>query len=240
MKLSCLPVSFFTEIIGGSMTIAEWPGWGEISGWMPSISASCSSLTGPARSAGAAKAGRGGGNAGAMVTSYPDFTHPDAAQRGRELALAQEVVDVAAGMGAEMVRVTAGQAHPRDGRPDGIALGDGGPDETGGQPADIGSCVWSMRITRNLGVAVHRLLSIPDIFLAIARATAGSVLGSTSTRECHGLQRESGRSPGECLDRLVSVHAADTSELGALKPVLLDGSDPLRGDLSPVSPGRLE
>jgi hypothetical protein len=24
MKLSCLPVSFFTDIIGGSMTIAEW------------------------------------------------------------------------------------------------------------------------------------------------------------------------------------------------------------------------
>ncbi len=56
-----------------------------------------------------------------MVTSYPDFTHPDAAQRERELALEQEVVAVAAALGAQYVRVTAGQAHPETGRAEGIA-----------------------------------------------------------------------------------------------------------------------
>ena len=56
-----------------------------------------------------------------MVTSYPDFTHPDAQQRERELALEQEVMAVAAGLGADLVRVTAGQAHPETGRADGIA-----------------------------------------------------------------------------------------------------------------------
>ena len=56
-----------------------------------------------------------------MVTSYPDFTHPDARQRERELALAQEVMAVAAGLGAELVRVTAGQAHPETGIAEGIA-----------------------------------------------------------------------------------------------------------------------
>ena len=58
-----------------------------------------------------------------MVTSYPDFTHPDAQQRERELALEQEVMAVAAGLGADLVRVTAGQAHPATGRADGIVLG---------------------------------------------------------------------------------------------------------------------
>ena len=57
----------------------------------------------------------------AMVTSYPDFTHPDARQRERELALEREVMTVAAGLGAELVRVTAGQAHPETGITDGIA-----------------------------------------------------------------------------------------------------------------------
>jgi len=34
----------------------------------------------------------------AMVTSYPDFTHPDAARETR-IGVAQEVVEVAAGLG---------------------------------------------------------------------------------------------------------------------------------------------
>ncbi len=56
----------------------------------------------------------------AMVTSYPDFTHPDSAQRFKELELAVEVCQVAADLGAELVRVTAGQAHPQTGRAEGI------------------------------------------------------------------------------------------------------------------------
>lgn len=57
----------------------------------------------------------------AMITSYPDFTHPDPGQRAPELALEQEVVAVAAALGADLVRVTAGQAHPETGRAEGIA-----------------------------------------------------------------------------------------------------------------------
>ena len=29
MKLSCIPVSFFKELIGGSMTVAEWARMGK-------------------------------------------------------------------------------------------------------------------------------------------------------------------------------------------------------------------
>jgi sugar phosphate isomerase/epimerase len=46
-----------------------------------------------------------------MVTTYPDFTHPDAARRTRELAKSKEEIRVAARLGAELVRVTAGQAQ---------------------------------------------------------------------------------------------------------------------------------
>jgi len=116
MKLSCIPVSFFKDIIGGSMTVAQWAQLGKAVG-LDAIDLSI--LFVPDRSRSAVLELRNAiGAAGmrvAMLASYPDFTHPDTVQRERELALAQEVVEVAAGLGAAMVRVTAGQAHPQCG-----------------------------------------------------------------------------------------------------------------------------
>ena len=117
MKLSCLPVSFFADIIEGRMRVAEWARMGAAVG-LDGIDLSI--LFAPDRSAGALAALRGeieaAGVRVVMVTTYPDFTHPDPAQRERELALEQEAVAAAAALGADLVRVTAGQAHPETGR----------------------------------------------------------------------------------------------------------------------------
>jgi hypothetical protein len=63
----------------------------------------------------------GGGDSGgpsivgiraAMVTTYPDFTHPDPTERERELTKLEDDIVGASRLGADLVRVTAGQAHP--------------------------------------------------------------------------------------------------------------------------------
>src|SRR5512136_2120159 len=113
MRLSCLPVSFFADIVEGRMSVAQWAQMGAGLG-LDAIDLSI--LFVPDRSPAAVAALRreieDQGIRVAMVTSYPDFTHPDARQRERELTLACEVMTVVAGLGAELVRVTAGQAHP--------------------------------------------------------------------------------------------------------------------------------
>ena len=223
MKLSCLPVSFFTDIIGGSMTVAEWARMGRDLG-LDAIDISI--LFVPDRSRGAVLALRkqieAAGMRVAMVTSYPDFTHPDAAQRDRELALAQEVVDVAAGMGAEMVRVTAGQAHPETGRQEGIRWATEGLTRLADSRRTSGVRLVYENHAKPGAWQYTDFSQSPDIFLAIARATAGVGLGiNFDTANATAFSGNPVDLLGECLDRLVSVHAADTSEHGALKPVLL-------------------
>jgi sugar phosphate isomerase/epimerase len=48
----------------------------------------------------------------AIVNTYPDLTHPDAGERKKQNAGLLSDIDAAAELGAGMVRITAGQAHP--------------------------------------------------------------------------------------------------------------------------------
>ena len=122
MKLSCLPVSFFTDIIAGRMSVGAWARMGAELG-LDAIDLSI--LFVPDRSPTAVAALRreieAQGIRVAMVTSYPDFTHPDAGQRERELALAQEVMAVAAGWAPSWCASPPGKRTPRPASPTGIA-----------------------------------------------------------------------------------------------------------------------
>jgi len=223
MKVSCIPVSFFRDIIGGTMSIAEWA---QMAKGVGLDAVDLSTLFVPDRSraavAGVRSAIEAAGMRVAMVTSYPDFTHPDAAQRARELVLAAEMVDVAARLGAELIRVTAGQAHPETGRDAGIRW------------ATEGLTALAER-TRNSGVRLvyenhgkpgawtyTDFSQPPDIFLAIVRATAPVGLGiNFDTANATAFSADPLGLLEECLDRVVSIHAADTAVRGELKPVLL-------------------
>ena len=112
MNLSCLPVSFFDEILAGRMSVGEWAAMGAAVG-LDAVDLSI--LFVPDRSPRALAAMRreidAAGTRVAMVTSYPDFTHPEPDQRRRELELECEVVDVAAALGA-LVRAGDGRAGP--------------------------------------------------------------------------------------------------------------------------------
>jgi sugar phosphate isomerase/epimerase len=93
MRLSCLPVSFFAEIIDGRMPVAEWARLGRSLG-LDAIDLSI--LFVQPRTTEHARILRtqieDAGSRVAMITTYPDFTHPDPAQRLRELDQAIETV----------------------------------------------------------------------------------------------------------------------------------------------------
>jgi len=223
MKLSCIPVSFFRNILDGAMTVQQWAQMGKEIG-LDAIDTSI--LFVPDRSPAAVSALRrsieSAGMRVAMVASYPDFTHPDAQQRERELFLAREVVEVAAGLGAEMVRVTAGQAHPETGREDGIRWAVEGlrrlTEETRGSGVRL---VYENHAKPGAWTYTD-FSQPPDIFLAIMRATANVGLGiNFDLGNAVSFSSDPLAMLKECLDRVVSIHASDTAVHGALKPVLL-------------------
>jgi len=223
MKLSCLPVSFFTDIIAGRMSVGAWARMGAEVG-LDAIDLSI--LFVPDRSpAGVAALRReieAQGVRVAMVTSYPDFTHPDARQRELELALEREVMTVAAGLGAELVRVTAGQAHPETGITDGIAWAADG----------LRRLVESMRTFGVTPVYEHHakpgawtytdFSQPPDIFTEIVRRTADVGLGiNFDTGNAATFAADPLALLDEVIDRVVSIHASDSAVRGELRHVLL-------------------
>ncbi len=223
MKLSCIPVSFFNEIIGGSMSVEAWARMGKALG-LDAIDVSI--LFVPDRSRPAVSALRksieAAGMRVAMVASYPDFTHPEAAQRERELNQAEDVVVVAAALGAEMVRVTAGQAHPETGREDGIRWATEGLRTLADRTRKSGVRLVYENHGKPGAWRYTDFSQPPEIFLAIVRATADVGLGlNFDTANATAFSQDPLGLLDQCIERVVSIHAADTAVHGELKPVLL-------------------
>jgi sugar phosphate isomerase/epimerase len=205
------------------MTITEWARMGKELG-LDAIDVSILFVPDRSRSAVARlrKTIEAAGMRVAMVASYPDFTHPDASQRERELALAQEVVDVATGLGAEMVRVTAGQAHPETGREDGIRWATEGLQRLVDRTRKSGVRLVYENHGKPGAWTYTDFSQPPDIFLAIVRATASVGLGlNFDTANATAFSRDPLELLDQCIERVVSIHAADTAVHGELKPVLL-------------------
>jgi sugar phosphate isomerase/epimerase len=223
VQLSCLPVSFFSDIIDGRMTVGAWAAMGTQIG-LDAIDLSI--LFVPDRSSPAlAKMRRdieAAGMSVTMVTSYPDFTHPDPAQRQRELELEVEAVTAAAALGARYVRVTAGQSHPQTGRSEGIAWATEG-------------LIQLVEATRALGVTLvyenHSkpgawqytdFSEPPDIFLEIVVDTADCGLGvNFDTANATAFGRDPVQLLEQVIDRVETIHASDTAARGTLQHTLL-------------------
>jgi sugar phosphate isomerase/epimerase len=156
-----------------------------------------------------------------MVTTYPDFTHPDPRQRAREIAKSCQEIAMAGQLGAKFVRVTAGQAHPDTGKEDGITWAAKGLTDVL-EFASVNGLTLVFENHYKAPVWQYPDFSFPTgIFLEIVSRTSGTALGvnwDTANTLAYGddplpvLEK--------VLDRVVSVHAAETAEQGGLKPVL--------------------
>lgn len=223
MRLSCLPVSFFQDIIEGRMTIGEWARMGAEVG-LDGIDISVLFLKSlePAYLAEVRRSIEEAGTRLVMVTSYPDFTHPDPAERRRQIELERAYIRAAGLLGAELIRVTAGQAHPGLDERDGIrwalegllACEDAGKEagvrlvlENHGKPG-----CWQYT---DFDQPTH-------IFLELAKGIRGTSIGinfDTANPIAYG--DEPLPILEQVMDQVVSIHAADTSTRGALNHVLL-------------------
>jgi sugar phosphate isomerase/epimerase len=223
MRLSCLPVSFFSEITSGKMSVAEWARMGAE---LKLDAIDLSILFVPDRTLESAARLRrqieAEGMHVAMVTTYPDFTHPDSAQRTRELMLEQEAIAIAAEIGAELVRVTAGQAHPETGIPAGVDWA-------------IEGLTRVMETTQSTGITLayenHAKPGVwsytdfsqpPEIFLRIVAGTAPCGLKiNFDTGNASAFAADPAALLRQVLSRVISIHASDTASKGELRHVLL-------------------
>jgi sugar phosphate isomerase/epimerase len=122
MKLSCLPVSLYADLTAGRVTLGEWFRRAAALG-LDGADISVIHL-GRRTSADLDRLRRHAREAGveiAMLATYSDFTHPDAAERVRQAEDVRMWIDVAARLGVSALRVTAGQARPGVGEVDGTA-----------------------------------------------------------------------------------------------------------------------
>ncbi len=223
MKLSCLPVSYFQDIIGGKMSIREWAEQGAEVG-LDAIDLSILFLKSksPEYLESVRQEIRDAGVRVAMVTTYPDFTNPDPKEREQELSKLKENIVAASKLGADLVRVTAGQAHPTVKRDEGIKWAVEGLTKAVEFARDY-PIKLAYENHAKPGAWKYVDFSHPtDIFLSIVDQTEPVSLGvNWDTANVIAYGDDPIPPLKKVVNRIVSVHAADTSSRGELKHVLL-------------------
>lgn len=116
MKISCLPVSLFEDICAGKMELTEWARLAKEIGY-DGIDISIMFLKNrtPTYLTKLKERLEEIGIPIIMMTTYPDFTHPDPVQRERELLYLQGDVALCSELGVRYLRILAGQLHPESG-----------------------------------------------------------------------------------------------------------------------------
>lgn len=222
MQLSCLPVSYFSEIVAGRMSVAEWASLGKAVG-LDAIDISILFL--PDRTLEQAcqirQAVEQVGMRVTMMTSYPDFTHPDAAQRQAELEAAIHSVQLAAAVGARFLRVTAGQAHPETPLEEGCRWAIEGLNALAERTAHLGVQLVYENHAKP-GVWQYTDFSQPpQIFLHILNHLDRRIQVNFDTGNATAFSPQPLALLETVLPRLGSIHASDTAQIGTLEHVLI-------------------
>ena len=115
MKLSVLPVSLFSEIVSGKMTVGEWASYAQnlgVDGFDTSIMFFPNSTPTLLRKIKTEMQEREITINPTMVCCYPDFTNPSKFERQRQIDYLTRDLALMNALDFEYVRITAGQNHP--------------------------------------------------------------------------------------------------------------------------------
>jgi sugar phosphate isomerase/epimerase len=231
MKVSCLPVSLFADIAQGRTSLKDWAGAQRDMG-LDGIDISMAFLTGhsPAYLRQTGEMLKAAGANVVMATTYPDFTHPDARQREREVAYFIRDIAVCSQLNIPYIRVMAGQAHP------GVSVEDG----VRWAVENIRRCIET---AERMGVMMlyedhtkpgawdYMDFSHPtEIFLAVADAIRDTgVRINFDTANVLACGDDPLKVLERIIDRVETIHVADIREKGAFSPVPIGtGAVPLR------------
>jgi sugar phosphate isomerase/epimerase len=178
VKLSCVPASWFMELAEGRMPIEAWIDFGAALG-LDAVDfgqAWFRDRRPPVLAALRARLASRGLRAG-MIRGAPDFTHPDPRARRATLDEMRALLEVAHALGAPLLRVTAGQAHPGVARADGVAWACEGLTALVPAARAAGVTLAYENHTKASVWAYRDFSEDSAVFLDIVRATEGSGLG---------------------------------------------------------------
>jgi sugar phosphate isomerase/epimerase len=231
MKISCLPVALFPRFFSGELTMPEWFAIGAASG-LDGVDVSTHFFTthAPARLAPVKKQLAAAALPLVMVTGYPDFTHPDALQRQRELVYLKRDIALSSELGALYFRVLAGQAHPGVGRAEGIRQALENLKKAAETAARFGVTLVYENHSKPSAWFYTDFSHPTDIFLEIAAGLADTgVKINFDTANVLAYGGDTLATLDQVIDRVETIHVADTSTAGILTPVRIGtGLAPLK------------
>lgn len=223
MKISCLPVSLFKPIQNGKMSIRDWVvmarkcGLDAIDLSIVLVQNHTPVLLNQIRQCLEAE-----NTEIIMITTYPDFTHPSAVQRERELEYLKHDIAVASQLGAKYLRILAGQAHPETG----IEEGKNWTVEYFKQASTIADKYAVTLLYENHskpGAWDYADFSLPtDIFLDIYHRTRDtSIKINFDTGNTFVFGDEPLPVLEQVVDNVETIHIADNSVRGKLTPTVI-------------------
>ena len=158
-----------------------------------------------------------------MVTTYPDFTHPDYLQRERELEYLRHDIALASEIGAKFLRITAGQAHPEVSTKDGIEY-----------VVDYFHRIAPIADKFNVKLVYENhskpgawdymdFSNPPEIFLSIVERIKDTNIGINF--DTANILVSGNKNTVEVLEKIIdkveTIHVAETAAIGEMKPVAL-------------------
>ena len=223
MKFSSLPVSLYPELSTGQRTLADWFRLAASLG-LEGADVSVAHLTSrsPAYLAALREQAERAGVQIAMLVTYADFTHPDTAERARQVDELRAWITAATHLGAAFMRVTAGQAYPGVDRAEGIDWAVTGLLSSLEQATAAGITLCYENHTRGYGWHYNDFSQPADRFLEIMERTAGSGLRLLyDTANTLGTGDDPLAVLNAVKDRVAVVHVNDIRRAGYFEPCLL-------------------
>ena len=224
MKMSCLSVSLFPAILNGEMTIGEYARLCKSLG-LDAFDLGLILLKNhtPKYISQVKKDIAEEGIPLAMVTTYPDFTHPDAMEREREFDFLVHDIALASAVGAKFLRVTAGQAHPETKKADGIRWAVDYLRKAAPVSDKYGITLVYEDHSKPGAWEYMDFSNPPDIFLEIANQIRDTSIGinfDTANILVAGEDRTI-EVLDKVIDKVKTIHVAETATKGKMDPVPL-------------------
>ena len=221
MKLSCLPVSLYNDIFGGKNSVADWIRFGAELG-LDAVDFSIKFF--PERDVETIKQARAAlekhSITPCMIACYPDFTHPDPAQRSQELTDLKADIALAKTLEAKFIRVTAGQNHPNTEREAGVQWVTDGFRRTIDEAEKHGITLAYENHTKGAPWDYWDFSQSTEIFLEILDTLSDTSLGVCfDTANPLVLGEDVLTLLEAVVHRIVVVHIFDIREVGVFEPV---------------------